>query len=417
MSEENHEITPPAVDLKDAGGLFIRGLAMGAADVVPGVSGGTIAFITGIYERFINALTSLSPAFIKSLLTGDVSQSWTELKSIHWRLLVPLGLGVAVAVITLSKVITGLMVDSPGPTYAFFFGLILASIYLPFARMHTRQAAQFAMLAAAAVFAWLVVGLQPDGLEVQVAKQDANPAAVFYAGKIRQGADVDAMARFRDASAQGAPLAVFDPKGVLAKEGYALKKGDQLYTDKAALYAWLETQPALVVLKETRAPLWWIFFCGLIAISAMVLPGLSGSFLLLFLGQYHAVFSGLHQCIGHALGWLGRDPNPMVALTQHAWMSDFLFVGIFGLGVLLGLATFSRIVRWLFESAHDLTLAALAGLMLGALRLPGDMILSEVNRGHAAWGPVVSIAVLGAVLVGVLSYIDQRRVSASLESN
>jgi uncharacterized membrane protein len=413
MSENKQDSDVPEGGLKDAGGLFLRGLAMGAADVVPGVSGGTIAFITGIYERFINALTSLSPAFILSLFKGQLGESFEQFKAFHWRLLIPLGMGVAVAVVTLSKLITGLMVDAPGPTYAFFFGLILASIYLPFARMHTRQMGQFAMLAVAAVCAWLVVGLQPDGLEAQVARKDVNPTAVFYAGKVRQVADVSAMATLRDTEAAGTPLAVFDPKGVLAKAGFKAAKGDRIFTDKAALYTWLETAPALVVLKETRAPLWWIFLCGLIAISAMVLPGLSGSFLLLFLGQYHAVFSGLHQCIGHALGWVGRDPNPMMALTAHAWLSDFLFVGTFGFGVLIGLATFSRIVRWLFESAHDLTLAALAGLMLGALRLPGDMIIGEINGGHTSWGIVLVLAVIGAVGVGILSWIDQRRVSAS----
>lgn len=417
MTEDVREQKTDESSVKDAAGLFVRGLAMGAADVVPGVSGGTIAFITGIYERFINALTSLSPAFLGSFAQGKFEDGWTQLKGIHWGLLIPLGLGVATAVVTLSKLITGLMVDAPGPTYAFFFGLILASIYLPFARMHTRGLAQYAILVAAAVSAWLIVGLQPDGLEARIARQDSNPSAVFYAGKIRQTADVTAMSAVRDKNAAGTPLAIYDPKGVIAKDGFKVGKNDRVFTEKSALYAWLETGPALVVLEETRAPIWWIFFCGLIAISAMVLPGLSGSFLLLFLGQYHAVFSALHQCIGHALGWLGRDPNPMMSLTAHAWLDDFLFVGVFGIGVLLGLATFSRVVRWLFETAHDHTLAALAGLMLGALRLPGDMILSEVNAGHAGWGIVVVVALVGAVIVGALSWIDQRRVNASAGSH
>ena len=107
---------------------------MGAADVVPGVSGGTIAFITGIYTRFINALTSLSPAFLGHLLRGRIGTSIEQLKRIHWSVLIPVGAGVAVAVVSLSKVITGLMVDRPGPTYAFFFGLILASAWLPLAK-------------------------------------------------------------------------------------------------------------------------------------------------------------------------------------------------------------------------------------------------------------------------------------------
>ena len=154
----------------------------------------------------------------------------------------------------------------------------------------------------------------------------------------------------------------------------------------------------MVVLEETRAPLWWIFMCGLIAISAMVLPGLSGSFLLLFMGQYHAVFSSIHQCIGHVLGWLGKDPKPLTALTNHAWIDDFLFCGLFGLGVLLGLAAFSRVVSWLFERTHDFTMAALTGLMIGALRLPGDVVLAQIDatRTH---GDRHRHRLVGAVIV------------------
>ena len=98
---------------------------MGAADVVPGVSGGTIAFITGIYPRFIDALRSLHPRFLGLAVKGQFPEAWAALMAMHWGLLIPLGLGVAVAIVTLSKLITGLMFDAPGPTYAFFFGLIL----------------------------------------------------------------------------------------------------------------------------------------------------------------------------------------------------------------------------------------------------------------------------------------------------
>ena len=141
----------------------------------------------------------------------------------------------------------------------------------------------------------------------------------------------------------------------------------------------------------------------------MVLPGLSGSFLLLFMGQYHAVFSSIHQCIGHVLGWLGKDPKPLTALTDHAWTDDFLFCGLFGLGVLLGLAAFSRVVSWLFERTHDFTMAALTGLMLGALRLPGDVVLTHVNGGTTTWALVIGIGFVGAVIVTALGIIDQRR--------
>ena len=100
--------------------LFLRGIAMEAADVVPGVSGGTIAFITGIYQQFIDALKSLSAKPIYRLLTGQVGQAIAELKAFHWHTLIPLGLGVGIAIVSLSKVVTTCMEDYPAPTYALF---------------------------------------------------------------------------------------------------------------------------------------------------------------------------------------------------------------------------------------------------------------------------------------------------------
>ncbi|MEE2788936.1 MAG: DUF368 domain-containing protein [Myxococcota bacterium] len=404
----------PARSLSDALGLFLRGMAMGAADVVPGVSGGTIAFITGIYARFINALKSLSPAFLGHLARGQLKAALTAVLAMHWHVLIPVGLGVAVAIVGLSKLITGLMSDEPGSTYAFFFGLILASAWIPLARMRTRRPAHLVALIGSAVAAWAIVGLQPDGTAFQVAAQPKNASAVFYAGKLRQAADIGTMAALRDAVAPQLPITVFDPKGILSTDaGQAVSHliTGQTITEKSALNAWLKTKPSLVVLEETRSPLWWVFLCGLIAISAMVLPGLSGSFLLLFLGQYHAVFSALHQCLGHVMGWLGKDPKPLTALTDHAWSADFIFCAVFGVGVLIGLAGFSRVVSWLFERSHDLTMAALTGLMIGALRLPGDVVLAETSRGNASWSTVLIIGVVGAIIVSALGLIDQRRIA------
>ena len=162
------------------------------------------------------------------------------------------------------------------------------------------------------------------------------------------------------------------------------------------------------MLGERRAPLWWIFICGVIAISAMILPGLSGSFLLLFLGQYHAVFTALHQCIGHVLSALGRPMNPVAALTAHAWIDDFVFFGVFALGLLVGLTAFSRVVGWLFLRAHDLTMVALTGLMVGALRLPGEKVLAATDSG-AGWTAPIIAAVIGAALVLALEAVDVRR--------
>ena len=147
-------------------GLFFRGLAMGAADVVPGVSGGTIAFITGIYAQFINALKSLSPAILVTLARGDLKGVLADIKAIHWRVLIPVGAGVFVAVLALSKLILGLMDDEPGPTYSLFFGLILASVWLPFKRMKAANLSHAVIALIGALLAWFFVGLQPEGIEL-----------------------------------------------------------------------------------------------------------------------------------------------------------------------------------------------------------------------------------------------------------
>jgi uncharacterized membrane protein len=395
-------------------GLFLRGLAMGAADVVPGVSGGTIAFITGIYSQFINALRSVSPLFLLRLGTGRIGDAKREFRAIHWQILLPVGAGVALAILLLSKTILELMDDKPGATYALFFGLILASAWLPFKRMNQPGAMHLGIALITAIGAWLVVGLQPDGIQVRVIEgqnpQTAEAVTVFYGGKIRQAADLDAIKSARDAHAQpDSAIAVFDPKGVLKRNGISVNTGDHVFTDKSKLKAWIETKPSLLILGEHRVPLGLIFLYGLIAISAMVLPGLSGSFLLLFLGVYHSVFTAIHQCKDHLLALIGKAPNPITALNAGTPMADFVFLGVFGLGVLLGLVTFSRVVAILFEKAHDATMAGLIGLMIGALHLPGAQVLTEVNQGQTKWAIVLIVGLVGASVVLGLNALDNRR--------
>lgn len=399
----------PVFTPRSAAGFFARGFLMGAADVVPGVSGGTIAFITGIYEHFINALRSISPAFLGPLFKGRVGDAWAAFKAMHWAVLVPVLGGIVVAVLALSKLITGLMVDHPAPTYALFFGLILASAWIPLTRVRTRNLAGALALAGAAAGAWAIVGMQPDGIALSVARSDDGATAAIYPGKLRHPNDLDAVRAIRDTAAPGQTAVVFDEKGILAKNGVEVGADVKVFTDKAALIAWVEQGPKLVVLEEQRAPLWWIFLCGVIAISAMVLPGLSGSFLLLFLGQYHAVFTALHQTVGHLLGFVGRPMDPLSGLTAHTWLADVAFFSTFLVGVALGMLAFSRVVGWLFERAHDLTMMALTGLMLGALRLPGEVVMVEAGAGRASWAVVIGVAVAAGVVVIALDRVDRRR--------
>jgi len=400
---------------KEAAGLFIRGMAMGAADVVPGVSGGTIAFITGIYARFVGALTSLSPECVLLVLKGQLRPALRAFLRIHWHVLIPVGLGVGLAVVLFGKQIVNFIDDQPGPAYALFFGLILASAWAPFARMTSYSPKIVVAGLVAAVGAWGVVGLQPDGVQVDIVRKDEGATHLIYAGKLRNASDLDKIRALRDVHAPGLPIVIFDDakKKILKKANKSINDDEQLFDQKDAIVTWLETPRKLVVVGEKTVSLAWIFVCGIIGISAMVLPGLSGSFLLLFLGVYHAVFSTLYRCVGHLKTVLGKSPDAFTGLVSGDPGADVLFVGTFGVGVLIGLVTFSRVVAALFERARDVTMIALTGLMIGALRLPGQHVLSEAEKGSASWGTMCTVAILGACLVLGLHYVDRRRAQST----
>ncbi|MEE2755196.1 MAG: DUF368 domain-containing protein [Myxococcota bacterium] len=394
-------------------GFFLRGFAMGAADVVPGVSGGTIAFITGIYTHFINALRSASPALLVSLIKGQPRAALAQFKAIHWGVLIPVGAGVGLAVLALSKTILGLMDDQPGPTYALFFGLILASVWIPYRHMKKPSGQHLLAGVLAAAFAWFFVGLQPDGIQLRAidgqTPSKIEDTLVFYGGKLRHPADLAAIERIRQTTFPNAKgIVVFDPKGILSNHGMTLNESDIAFKDKGELKEWIKSGPAVRVLAEQRVSPLTIFFYGLIAISAMVLPGLSGSFLLLFLGVYHSVFTAIHQCKDHLLGLLGRTPDPVTLLNAGDPLTDLLFLGCFGLGVVVGLVTFSRVVALLFERAHDVTMALLIGLMVGALRLPGTQILEQVDASQTGWTTVSLVALVGVIAVVALNSLDRR---------
>lgn len=231
--------------------LYLKGIAMGAADVVPGVSGGTIAFISGIYGQLLDALAKM-PQGIVLLLKGRVREAWAL---VHANFLLVLLAGILTSILTLARLIVWLLEHQAIPLWSFFFGLILISC-------------------------WVV------GREI---KQWNLRALLAFA------------------------------VGVLA--------------------AWYIT---------VAAPLSWgqdylsLFFAGAIAICAMILPGISGSFLLLLMGLYHFV--------------LGAVKNLELGV-----------IAVFALGCAFGLLGFARILRFALQRFHDITLALLTGVMFGSL--------------------------------------------------
>ena len=235
--------------------LFLKGLAMGAANVIPGVSGGTIALITGIYEELIHSVKCFDIAAIKKLLQLDIRGFWQHINGSF--LLMVFG-GIGVSIISLAKILEILLED---PTYerwvmAFFFGLILLSVYF-------------------------------------VGKTVENWNAVSILGFVI-----------------GTAFAVF---------------------------------LALMVPGNPNDALWYLLICGVVAMCSMILPGLSGSFVLIILGNYELV---------------------MVKAVSNFDLAILIPVAI---GAGLGLLAFSRVLSWIFKHYRDVTIAVLTGFVLGSL--------------------------------------------------
>lgn len=232
--------------------LVLKGMGMGAADVVPGVSGGTIAFITGIYEELINSIKSVNLNALKLFFSGRFASFW---KTVNGNFLVSVLLGIGISIFSLAKGLEYLLHHYPILVWAFFFGLIVAS----------------AIYVARSIKKW-------------------------NTGTVIAGIAGIVTAYF---------ITVISP-------------------------------------AEANTTLWFIFVSGSIAICAMILPGISGSFILVLLGMYKFILS--------AVG----DLNIPVIL-------------VFMAGAAIGIITFSNLLSWLLRKFHDLTIAVLAGFMVGSL--------------------------------------------------
>lgn len=287
--------------------IFLRGSAMGAADLVPGVSGGTIAFISGIYERLITAIASLDLQAVRLLLKGDIKAAWQH---VDGTFLAVLGLGILTAIFALAHLIEGLVENQPVLIWSFFSGLIIASVLFLLRRVWPGSLGALAFVLIGALFAY--------GL-----------------GKLHM------------ASMPVTPL--------------------------------------------------FIFCGGFIAISAMMLPGVSGSFLLLIMGLYQPTLE---------------------AVTSL----NFAYLAIFALGAGSGFMVFSRVIRWLLSRYHDQTLLFLTGLLVGSLYsmwpwkgidaegLPTNLWPGEVVAmgGDAQLGFALLCLLAGFVLVVAITFAGSK---------
>ncbi|NLM92509.1 MAG: DUF368 domain-containing protein [Bacteroidales bacterium] len=261
-------------------------MAMGAADVIPGVSGGTIAFITGIYEELINSIKSVNASLFRTLFREGIAAAW---KQLNGNFLVAVFSGILISIFSLARLISWLLTNHQMLVWAFFFGLIIGS-------------------------------------------------AIFVGKKIKKWNTLTVL---------------------------MLLAGTTL-----AYYITIAT-PA-----TTPEALWFIFISGGVAICAMILPGISGSFILLLMGKYEYILTAV------------KEFNAMVLL-------------VFGLGCVTGIIAFSNIIAWLFRKFHNATLALLTGFMIGSLNKlwPWKQVVEERLNSHGELVPFLEQSISPARFV------------------
>ena len=269
-------------------GIFLRGLLMGAADIVPGVSGGTIAFITGIYDTLLGSIRAFDLAFVGKLLKLDIAGAWQH---VNGGFLLALLLGIGTSIFSLARMISWVLENHPVPLWAFFFGLILASALM---------------------------------LLREVERWTAGRALCLLVG--------------------------------------------------AGIAGFIALSPVL----SLDVGLAGVFLSGFLAICAMILPGISGSFILVLLGMYGTVLTAVKSL-------------------------DLLFLAVFAVGAGAGLLCFSRLLHWLLHHFHQATMALLTGFLFGSLAVvwPWKRVLAWVEGSHGQLKPAQQLPVSPAEFFSV----------------
>lgn len=233
--------------------ISLKGVAMGAADVVPGVSGGTIAFISGIYEELLHSISAINIGLFKTLKSDGFKAAC---KQLNGNFLLALLLGIFISIVSLAKIIKYLLENEPVLLWSFFFGLVLASVIYVGKQITNWNAAVIFLMIAGSVIAFYITTLDP--------------------------------------------------------------------------------------LVSENSSGWFLFLAGAIAICAMILPGISGAFILVLLGAYKSVLTAVNE-------------------------RDYKLILIIALGAIVGLLSFSRVLKWLFKYYKNHTLAVLTGFIIGSL--------------------------------------------------
>ena len=281
--------------------ITLKGMAMGAADVVPGVSGGTIAFISGIYQELIDSINKVDFSFFLTWKKESFQAAWQK---INGSFLLSLITGIAISILSLAKVITHLLKNEPIAVWSFFFGLVIASIVFV-----GKQITEFSFKNIFALLIGTIISFY-----ITIAEPTASPDSYFY-----------------------------------------------------------------------------LFLSGFIAIIAMILPGISGAFILLLMGSYEIVMHTINQF-----------REAVFKLDLAMLWSAISKILVFGLGAIIGLKLFSKILHWMFDQYKNLTLALLTGFMLGSLNKvwPWKKTLETRINSHGEIVPFLEKSILPSEFVG-----------------
>lgn len=285
----------------------MRGFFMGAADVVPGVSGGTIALVFGIYRRLVATIRAGSSA-LGRLLRLDWATARQWLGRVEWGFLIPLVIGIVLAVVVLAGVLETLLTDEPIAMAALFMGLVAGSVVVTWPLLEQRDGRRWLVLIGVTVAMFLLLGLR-GGTTEETVGQVSDPA------------------------------------------------------------------------------IWAYFLSGAVAICAMILPGISGSFILVLLGMYGPVLGAVND----------RDLVPLA---------------VFAIGAVVGLGLFSQGLHWALETHRDTVMAVLIGLMAGSLRVlwpwPDGLDSTSIGAPDQDIAAALALAVVGFVGVLVISRLGRR---------
>ncbi|MDC6352148.1 DUF368 domain-containing protein [Zeaxanthinibacter sp. PT1] len=293
--------------------LILKGMAMGAADVVPGVSGGTIAFISGIYEELITSINNINLSLFRTWRKNGFMAFWRQLNG---GFLLAIFSGILISVASLAKMISWLLENQPILLWSFFFGLVLASVIIVARAIEKWTLAKILFLLAGAALAWYITSLPPI---------------------------------------------------------------------------------------EDTANLPFLFLSGALAICAMILPGISGAFILVLLGSYKTVLDAVHE----------RELGLIMTV---------------GIGAIFGILSFARVLKWMFSHYKDLTLTLLTGFILGSLnkiwpwkevlqtKVYGDKVVAvaEQNVSPMTYSGdnqllfAIALAILGFSLIFILEKLAAR---------